>query len=132
MFDLDLNRFKARPPLKDVSFYVALFASTAILLPLLEQLYRERSMSVAEAIIAAAGALPISVYLRQHGYLRAAGVSAAGVAAGRAAFVAGPVTLDHEEIAHVPTEDDPDKMPRDYLGCALDPGTHTDKRRQGS
>lgn len=69
-FDLDLDKLKAKPPLRDVTFYVAVLASILLLLLDFKDGYTQGSL--------ATDALPLSAWLTGHGYLRGKAAGAAG------------------------------------------------------
>lgn len=102
---IDLDRFKARNPLLDLTFYAALLTTLAMLVPLIERAWREKALDAADI---GASVAPLTAWLVLHGYVRGKGVEAAGVAQAAAATAPTPFVIttpapltqqEHDELA---------------------------------
>lgn len=83
---IDLDKFKAKPPTRDITFWVAL---APVLLVLVPSDVRDWLAAHWKAVAAASG--PLMVWLGAHGYLRGQGAGAAGEVA-KSHTVMNPLT----------------------------------------
>lgn len=126
--DFDLDRFKAKPPWADLSFWLAVLTSVPMLIPLVLDAWHSRAVPDTGALAAAVA--PITAWLLLHGYVRGKGVRAAG----EYAAAVGPEVVRHDLVyglegdlererqaeGALPVDDDEDTMPAPPEGgCAL-------------
>lgn len=124
--DFDLDRFKAKPPLRDLSFWLAVLTALPLLVPLVIDAWRTRTVPDAGALTVAVA--PITAWLVLHGYVRGKGVRAAGEYAAAIApeivrhelvygNEADPVAAERAAEGGLPDDDDHDEMPPPPGGC---------------
>lgn len=123
--DLDIDKFKVRPPWRDLSFWLAVLTSLPLLIPVVVDSWRARR--VPDTALVLAGIAPITAWLLLHGYVRGEGVRAAGEATAALAPEIARHELvfgtereaedEHTAEGPMPEQDDPDTMPPPPDGC---------------
>ena len=103
MYEIDVDRFKVKPPWRDVSFYVALVWSLALLGAIM---FPDAAAWVdAHRVALVAAVAPVVTWLLLHGYIRGKGVEALGAAVAGSRYV--DVAGDHriaDTVAEVGTD----------------------------
>lgn len=94
---IDLDRFKALKPWRDITFYVALLATLPVLVPLVMAAWESRIFPTGAQLGAAVA--PITAWLVMHGIIRYGSVRAAGDATAAAMPEAAKQAALHADIA---------------------------------
>jgi hypothetical protein len=76
--NFDCDTFKAKNPLRDISFWVAVITSIPLLIPVVQDAWANRRVDTTSVGLAIA---PITAWLVAHGYVRGQGAAAYGKAA---------------------------------------------------